>query len=500
MKRILLLFLLCLLFLPGLSAQELVEEIAPVAAPEAGELPADRLMLAISSKNYPVTPGDVYRLTFLIAGETISNGILVESNYTINLDVFGKINAENMTFSELKPIVEKRISDAYNRSLPFLNIESVGIFQVIIKGEVPQTRFITAWGLSRLSEIVRNNLGAYSSIRRIGIIAKEGRLKEYDLYKALHLGIIEENPYIMPGDTIIVYRRDRQIEINGEIYRPNRYQILENEELKELINIYAGGFTNLADTSRVKLDRFAGEKPRTFYFDFTDSPQPSFKLEDGDILTIPAKSTRLPIVIFEGAIMPEVAVAVDIEEPGFEIYNRITYPLKEGESLFDALQAIKESIAPVANLSKAYIVRVGITETIPVNLEKLLYAYTPAADMALQPFDRIVIPAHRFYSSLVPVSGAVYTPGSYPFTPGKNYIYYVDLAGGIDPERNTDNRVSITGSQGNVRGLDGAIAPGDRIFVHTNDFVYNFNRHFPILTTGVAFIITIITIINLLVE
>lgn len=500
MKRILLLFLLWLLFLPGLSAQELVEELAPVVAPEAGELAVDRLMLAISSKNYPVTPGDVYRLTFLIAGETISNSILVESNYTINLDVFGKINAENMTFSELKPMVEKRISDAYNRSLPFLNIESVGIFQITIKGEVPQTRFVRAWGLSRLSEIVRNNLGAYSSIRRIRIIAKDGRLKEYDLYKALQLGIIEEDPYIMPGDTIIVYRRDRQIEINGEIYRPNRYQILANEDLKELINIYAGGFTNLADTSRVKLDRFAGEKPRTFYFNFTDSPQPTFKLEDGDILTIPAKATNLPVVIFEGAILPVVEIAVAIEEPGFEIYNRITYPIKEGESLFDALQAIKESIAPVANLSKAYIVREGITETIPVNLEKLLYAYTPAADMALQPFDRIVIPAYRFYSSLVPVSGAVYTPGSYPFTPEKNYTYYIDLAGGIDPERNTDNRVSITDSQGNIRGLDGTIAPGDRIFVHTNDFVYNFNRHFPIITTGMAFILTIITIINLLAQ
>ena len=164
------------------------------------------------------------------------------------------------------------------------------------------------------------------------------------------------------------------------------------------------------------------------------------------------------------------------------------------------MQAIRESIAPVANLSKAYIVREGSAETIPVNLEKLLYGYTPAADITLQPFDRIVIPAHRFYSSLVPVSGAVYTPGSYPFTPEKNYIYYIDLAGGIDPERNTDNRVSITDSQGNTRGLDGAIAPGDRIFVHTNDFVYNFNRHFPILTTGVAFIITIITIVNLLAE
>ncbi|MBA7680809.1 hypothetical protein ES703_89130 [subsurface metagenome] len=501
--------MLCLLLLQGLGAQELGEEVEPfvLVAPAAEILPTDRLMLAISAKNYPVTPGDIYRLTFLIAGDTVSNEILVESDYTLNLNIFGKVNAENMSFSELKPIVEKIISDAYPGSLPFFNIESVGNFQVLIKGEVPQTSFITAWGLSRLSEIIQDNLGPYSSIREIGIISKDGRLKKYDLYKALHLGIIEEDPYIMPGDTVIMYRQDRVVEINGEIYRPGRYQILKNEGLRELINLYGGGFTNLADTSRIKLDRFAGENPRTFYFGFTKSLQPSFELEDGDVLTIPTKLANLPVVVFEGAVVAaavEAAVELEEEEIGFEIYNRITHPFIEGESLFDALLSIRESIAPAADLSKAYVIREGSSQPIPVNLEKLLYAYTPSDDMALQPFDRIVIPAHRFYisvtgsvdspgsypyvpqktysyyvsltgsippgepvdyisiidangnprglneiiqpedrimvtSSLIPVSGAVYTPGSYPFTPGKSYSYYVDLAGGIDPERNTDN-------------------------------------------------------------
>ena len=503
MKRILLVFLLCLLFLPGLGAQELGEKAEPfVLVPLAAKmLPADRLMLAISAKNYPVTPGDIYRLTFLLAGKPVSNEILVESDYTLNLNIFGKVNSENMSFSELKPRVEKIISDAYPRSLPSLNIVSVGNFQVLIKGEIPQTSFVIAWGLSRLSEIVQGHIGPYSSIREIGIISKDGRLKKYDLFKALHLGIIEEDPYIMQGDTVIIYRLDNAVEINGEIYRPGKYQLLKNEGLKELIDLYGGGFTKLADTSRIKLDRLAVERPRTFYFDFTRDLPPSFELEDGDVLAIPAKSANLPVVIFEGAVVsPAAGAAAEPEggEIGFERYNRITHPFIEGESLFDALLAIRESIAPSADLSKAYVIREGSIQPIPVNLEKLLYAYTPSADMALQPFDRIIIPTHRSYSSRIPVSGAVYDPGSYAFTPGKNYSYYVDLAGGIDPEMNTDNRVSITDSQGKIRGLDEIIKPGDRIFVHTNNFVYNFNRSFPIITTGIAFITTIIIIIDLL--
>ena len=32
---------------------------------------AERLLLAVSSKNYPVTPGDLYRITFVVGGEVV---------------------------------------------------------------------------------------------------------------------------------------------------------------------------------------------------------------------------------------------------------------------------------------------------------------------------------------------------------------------------------------------------------------------------------------------
>ena len=75
MKRILILTLLGLIILYSLGAQEEVEETELI--PLEAELSLlDRLLLAVSSKNYPVTPGDVYRLTFLLANEAVSNEIL----------------------------------------------------------------------------------------------------------------------------------------------------------------------------------------------------------------------------------------------------------------------------------------------------------------------------------------------------------------------------------------------------------------------------------------
>ena len=114
-------------------------------------------------------------------------------------------------------------------------------------------------------------------------------------------------------------------------------------------------------------------------------------------------------------------------------------------------------------------------------------------DELIQPEDRIVVTA-----SLITVAGAVYNPGSYPFVPGKGFDYYVHLAGGIDPERNTDDKVSITDSKGKRLNSDTTIKPGDRIFVQTNDFAYNFNRYFPIITAGISLITTIITVVDLM--
>jgi len=569
MKRFVFVLLLGVFILWNLGAQDEAEEVRRLVPLEAESTLEERLLLAVSSKDYPVTPGDVYRLAFLLANETVSNEVVVESDYTVNLNIFGTVNAENMSFAELKPIVEKRIADAYPRSLPSLNIVSVGIFQVLIKGEVPKTSYVKAWGLSRLSSVIQDHIGTYSSIREIGIVSRDGILRKYDLFKALQLGIVKEDPYILPGDVIIVYRRGRQAEVKGEVLRPGIYQLMGNEGLRELITIYGRNFTNRADITRIRLDRYADASARTYYFDFSKGIPPSLELKDNDVLTVPVKSSTLPIVFFEGAVVlppteAEVVLA-EAEEVGVEPYNRILHPFIEGESLLDALLSVQDSLATAADLGNAYLIRQDSPEPIPVNLEKLLYDYNPTVDIALQPFDRIIIPSLRFTvsvlgdvdspgiyyyvprksysyylslaggippieaadyitvldernmprsldediqpedkiiitSSLISVAGAVYDPGSYPYIPGKDFEYYVRLAGGIDPELNNDNKVSISNPDGNTVDPGTTIEPGDRIFVETNDFAYNFNRYFPIIATGITFIATIISIVDLLAD
>ncbi|WP_319417191.1 SLBB domain-containing protein [Marispirochaeta aestuarii] len=357
---------------------------------EMVEAQVERLQLAISNENYPVTPGDIYRITFTAAGSLVTNQIIVESDYSINLGIFGEIDVQEMNFPELKKQVERLIQEGYPRSLPSLTMISTGTFEIPVVGEIPRTSYMTAWGLSRLDDVVTGVLGAYSSIRNITVISQNGSVRSYDLWKARYMGELYNNPLISPGDRIVISRVDKQIRINGEVYRPGTYQLLEGEDLQD-IRYFSGGFTPLADLRRVTVERFSGEGPELIVFDYNEYDK-DFEFQDRDIITIPSKR-----------------------------------------------------------------------------------------DQDLQ----------------VTVVGAVFNPGRYQYTPPENYMYYVNLAGGIDFERNSGNEVTVVDRYGKQQDPSYPIRPGDTITVLNNNFVYNFNRYFPVVTTGFAFILTIIQIVNL---
>jgi protein involved in polysaccharide export with SLBB domain len=98
----------------------------------------------------------------------------------------------------------------------------------------------------------------------------------------------------------------------------------------------------------------------------------------------------------------------------------------------------------------------------------------------------------------VTISGAVFAPGSVPYSPGQTYQYYIGLAGGFDQERNRNGDVEITDVDGKLKWDDAIIEPGDRIFAQNNSFLYNFNTYFPVITSGVLFITTMVNLIELL--
>ena len=457
-----------LLLAPVLTAtgQEGVFPSGAPAAEPAGDV-QNRLLLATSSVEYPVTPGDRYQLTYQQANQPVVIPLIAETDFSVNLDVFGKVNARGMSFPSLKREVETRVSQAYPRSAPSLVIVSTGVFRVQVKGALPESYFFTAWGLSRLSDAVQGRLGSYSSTRKIDIVSHNGSRNSYDLFLAQRLGNLLENPYLKPGDTVIVNERGRQVRLSGEVRRPGLYQLLPNEGFSHLLFDYGGGFTERAQTNRVKIKQISGNAQTAVFFDASGSTTLGPPLFDADEVVVNRILVGKSIVFFEGAVLaPQESAEVITVDMGTSpstsdiTYERIALEFQTGESLSDALRLIVDRISPFASLSEVYIVRENADEPIiPVNLEKILFDYDPSADIALHPYDRVIIPEKYYF---VTVTGAVSNPGAYAFTPNQRYRHYLNLAGGTDPGSDSAN-ILVIDADGNEKSTAEIIEPNDNI-------------------------------------
>ncbi|MBN1799615.1 MAG: SLBB domain-containing protein [Spirochaetales bacterium] len=453
----------------------------------------DRVILASAVKDYPVTPGDVYKLSYMTASGIHSLEITVQSDYTLNLSVFGSLSALGQTYQELRVDVEKKVQRSYPGSKPSFIIQATGIFQVYLKGEVGRAEYITCWGLSRLSDVVAGRTTAYSSLRDLDVVAEDTTLRTYDLFSASHFGEKQQDPYVRPGDTIIIKRVQRQVRVYGEVFRPGTYQLLEGEGLGELISRYAGGFTGLSDSSRIRIIRIISDDKQSgeaYYLNSSDSLFKDFVLHDLDEVYIPNKKDSLPVVYFEGALeLEQEKTATDQARS-----QKYTYRFVEGQKLASALEELYDSFSPEADLQGAYIIRLEQKEPIPVNIEELIHNYAEEKDITLMPYDRVVIPFRQYY---VTVSGAVFKPGHYPYMPNRSYKYYLRLAGGTDPQKNVGEAVTITDLNDVVQSTARVIQPDDTIYAEYNNALYHANQWAVLIGTAVSVTALVLTIIQL---
>lgn len=622
-----------------------IAQTTPDAVPVAGQQVDDRLRLAISSAEYPVTPGDVYQLTFLQGVESVTTQLIVESDYSVYLGVFGEINARGLRFAELKPRIEQIVADAYPRGFPSLNISSVGVFQVALTGAIPQSRRVSVWGLSRLSELVEDTVGPYTSLRSVVVVSATGRRSTYDIFRAIAQGDSANDPLLRPGDTVVFAARGLVVSVQGEVYEPGSYELLEGEGLEELERFFQG-FTSGAETGRLVVQRHSGDTVLQIPLGSSEDAR-GFSFSDGDTLVVPRATVPQPVVYVEGAVGYTPPTGDADEGSSAPTYNRVSLPITAGDTLYSVLLDIQDQVSPYAEMERGYVIRPGVEDPIRINLREVVYRDSAYNDFELEPFDRIVIPVDQpsvivsgdvanpgrfdyspfesyvYYLSLagigseslqdmrtvvrihdeggaqlpidseikpgytvhvptredrfVVVSGDIPDPGAYVYEPSRNFSYYVRLAGmganafasvrssveiydengdlvsrdapiqpdytvhvppteqeltpegafvlvtgavndpglyelfgergasyyilqagGVNTEISADGTYEIRSSQGTPRPHDSIIQPGDTIDVNRNGFVYNFNRYFPVITSGLTFITTIIAIVNAL--
>lgn len=459
----------------------------------------EHLQLAISDLNYPVTPGDIYQLTYRDAtGAMVSRQYQIDGISILDLGVFGKVYALNMAFYELKQNVELMISRNYTNSTPSLSIVYPGVFRVAVRESASRVHYVTAWGLSRISEVVANADLEHVSRRTVERITREGKSERFDLLRGSASSTDSADPLVRPGDTIVLSRAERTVEVRGEVRRPGSYELLGEEGLRELLEQFGEGFTRKSDMLRIQVIRFTEGGQRIEYVSLGDGYEGLTALNDGDIVVVGDKSDVHSIVWFEGAVsIPRTEAQAAMEDrqeavpPETAVNGRFYQYIREGVMLSDVLQEIKDSILPTADMGAALITSPGSLTPVVIDIRPLLSRSDLSSDVVLKPNSRVFIPISQ---STISVAGAVIRPGVAAYLPGAPASYYVSLCGGIDPERNSWGSLVVYDQYGRVRRRKQAIQAGDCIFVKNNDLGYILRRDIPTVAAFVTAALSVVTL------
>jgi protein involved in polysaccharide export with SLBB domain len=441
-----------------------------------------QVMRAMSNSDYPITPGDIFLLTYKASNEIVTYNVQIDGQYNLDIPGFDTLNVKGFNFSQLKSAIVDLIGQYYPFATTRLFLNSTGNFTVTVKGEVLSTTEVSCWGLSRLSDVT-GVATQYASSRAVNVKSKDGKVKIYDLYAALKEGDLSQNPLMKSGDVVTLIKATRIVTIDGEVYKPGTYQLKNGENLTNLIEDYAGGLLNSADKSKLSVSRYNLETGN--YQNIEQSFDGDLSLINQDFINVNSVRAFYNSISVEGAITANSNATSNTSSTILGMATgKLIYYFAPGEHISQALSGISSRFTSSSDLKNSYIIRDG--KKYKVNLQNLLNGDL-SQDIILQPSDTLLIP---FDQKFVNVQGAVNKASSYAYAPDKTVNYYIALSGGVT--ENATGSIKLFNKDGNR--LDGdELVPSESTIVVVKS---SFQRNLTTTVTIIGLVATTFAIVD----
>lgn len=337
--------------------------------------------------------------------------------------------------------------------LPETTITAPAMLRVMISGEVTAHQELTLTSsLTRLSSVVSSHKTAYSSDRFVTVKDRNGNVKRYDFFLMNRFGDLSQNPYVKDGDTITVERAERKVSIHGAVEKPGTYELKYGENLKTLVEYYAGGLDPLANTSNITLSRRLSDFDKAGEILYLDEAvlQNDYILVNRDSVTIGSATELRNTIFVQGAVNVQIGEATQGATPT----NNISYQFETGETYLKFIKSHRGWFTDVSDYERSYISRNG--QKIGIDLYSILFDPEYENNLKLEAGDVLTVPFKQFF---VTVAGAVGAPGRYPYIPDRKWDYYVALAGGYNTSINNPDTIEIVTLEGKKLSTDDYILP-----------------------------------------
>lgn len=390
-------------------------------------------------------------------------------------------------------------------------------------------------------EQIKKELSDYS-LRGILLKRSNGEEIILDLAKFRVDGDFKNNPYLKNDDVIIFPPNDIErnfVSITGAVNKPGKFLYVEGDKLKDIIELAHGINKAYEGVRKAKIYRLSydGQSSETLEVDL----QEDISVKRGDQIVVMADETQRKeffVLVLGEVIQPGyVPVTRNSTRLGEVIKhvkgftenaslvrarlfrgNSVTtllekqYGIKIDEKL---LNNDRELVDRIVNYEQAMMFRMSnlveedqyyfqaenqyrvLNEGSAIDFTKIYDEKSEIYNFIVYPGDVIIIPPKR---NTVYVFGQVSNPGHVKFIEGKDYLYYIEEAGGLG-EYAEDDIMIIKGSSRNwipaERNVQ--IEEGDYIFI-PKERIKSFRTFMTELSGYFSIVGSIATILLLIVQ
>jgi protein involved in polysaccharide export with SLBB domain len=441
----------------------------------------------IDIEKYIVGPGDEFIISILTSNtDPVQFKQTVSPEGKLMIPGVGSVLVKGLILKDAYELASDKIKSVYRSGQIDIVLVGVRQFKVTVSGNVVTQSVVPAYATERAYEVIQKAGGPLSlaSIRNIEIYRDEETIR-VDLPKYLYSGDEDSNPYLMGGDQIYVPLADKDnlIEIDGEVKNPGSYEFIEGDKVDDLL-AFSKGLTSIADSSKVELYRYneASDNVEKMILDLSglESSFLDIDLKSGDRIYVRESSGYYEgdYVVITGEvyrpgryqISDGMTVLEDLLEKsgGFKSDASIEnskFFRRKNVSFYDPEMARLSEIQPAEmnDMERQYFYsRINeVYGALSINFTEL----GEEKQLELIDMDSVHVPGKNLY---VNVQGRVKKPGLVKFVDGKDYIYYINEAGGYSSDADPDV-VMISKDDGSSKYYatddDYRIEKGDNILV-----------------------------------
>ena len=377
------------------------------------------IMEATPPPDYKLGPGD-HILVNIWGRVDMQLELTIDREGKVFIPKVGEIIAWGLTMDDFKRRLNDALSSAYSDYELSVSLGKIRRIKVFVYGEAKKPGGYTLSSLATLFNALHSAGGASEngSLRTIKHIRHNKILDQIDLYRFLLTGDNSQDVELQSGDVIFVPVVGPRAGITGEVKRPAIYELLGQENLRDLVEL-AAGTTAEAFLQKIDIERIGTDDNRVLLtLDITGKAGEANNLElaDGDLVTIPS---------FFDSVKNTVVANGHIKHPG-------RYELTEYMRVSDLIGCGELLIAD-SYLDRANLFRTGpdmTREVFAVDLAGILNG-KDSSDYLLMDKDSLVVYSHKEIkrNMNVSISGAVKHPGSYEYFDDMKLSDLVFLAG-----------------------------------------------------------------------